>query len=159
MNMIKRSNTRNTIGAVSNLMFQSIEIILGTVGGKTLFQNLTQLDGATVVSMFIISPKVAAYSAQTYNSTIPTLADYQAMFFTFMKGDIQVIENLPALALNPFSDSDTNVATSFDSNLFWESLYSPQEIDFNKSYVWMAAAPSTPGLRVSLGVSYFYANN
>ena len=152
---------RNTIGASSRplIMRQAIEITLGANAGKTMFQNLTQLDGATIVSMNIIPPKVSSYSAQTYDANIPTLDDYKAMFFTFLRQDVQILENIPALDLNPYSDNDSTAATTVPNNNSFANLFTPQIIDFNKSYVWMAAAPSAAGLKVSLLVCYFYANS
>ena len=155
---------RDTIGKIGNtygtpkgkILFQAIEIILGATQGKTVFQNLTQLDGAIITNIGLITPKVSGYSAQTYNSNIPTLADLKAMFFTFQKDNIQVLENIPALTLNPYMDNDGSTATTITSNNYWEMLFSPQPIDFNKSYVWMANAPSTANIVVSLGISYFY---
>jgi hypothetical protein len=144
-------------GVVRKIMYQAIEVIINTTG-KTQFQNLTQLQGAVITQMAIIPPKIAAYSAQTYDTVIPTKADYQAMFFTFMKGSDQVLENVPALVLNPFNDNDGAAATTVNNNPFWDVLFSPQEIDFQKSYVWMATAPSTAGIKVSIGVSYYYPN-
>ncbi len=143
---------------VGSLMYQAVDIILNTNAGKTMFQNLTQLQDATIVRMAIVPPKMANYSSQTYNSNIPTLADYKNMFFTFMKGDITILENVAALILNPFIDGDSTAATTANSNPFWDKLFTPQKIDFNKSYVWMASAPSSANLVVTLGVSYFYAD-
>ncbi len=170
MDMMKQAFTPNTIGrkririgspwANTNVtMFQSIEIVLGAAAGKTMFQNLTQLDGAIVQRMCIFPTPVAAYSAQTYNTAVPTLGDYQAMFFTFMRGDFNILQNVPALVLNPFFDNDGTTATTVNSNPFWDILFTPQPIDFNKSYTWMAATPSNAALRVSLGVTYYYPNN
>ena len=149
---------KRIIGNVNTnkLMYQAVDIILGTTSGKTMFQNLTQLQNATIVRMSIIPPKMASYSSQTYNSNIPTLADYKNMFFTFMRGDTNILENVAALVLNPFLDSDGAAATTANSNPFWDKLFTPQIIDFNKSYVWMAANPSAANLVVSIGVSYFY---
>ena len=158
-----QQRTGNTIGDYrgnippnKKIMKQAIEIVLGAASGKTMFQNLTQLDGATIVNMSIVTPKIASYSAQTYDSNIPTLADFKAMFFTFMKDNVQVLENVPALDLNPYNDNDSTTATTISNNPFWDMNFSPQVIDFNKSYIWMAAAPSAAGIKVSLLVTYYY---
>jgi hypothetical protein len=66
------------------------------------------------------------------------------------------LENIPSLVLNPFLDADSTAATTINSNPFWNILFSPQPIDFNKSYVWMADAPSGNSIKVSLGISYYY---
>jgi hypothetical protein len=164
--MYRQSNmNRNTIGAgqstqksnSNKIMIQAIEITLGTTAGKSMFQNLTQLDGAVITQMSILPPKVSDYSAQTYSANIPTLADFKAMFFTFMRQDTQTLENIPALMLNPFNDNDSTAATTIPNNNFWKDSFSPQIIDFNKSYIWMANTPSAAGLKVSLLVSYYYS--
>ena len=123
--------SRNTIGANANanagkIMKQAVEIQLGSSSGKTMFQNLTQLDGAVIVTISIVPPKISSYSAQTYDSNIPTLDDYKAMFFTFLRQDVQILENIPALDMNPYNDNDSATATTANNNPFWDQNFSPQ---------------------------------
>lgn len=137
------------------VMYQSIEIIL-TSQGKTMFQNLTQLQGAVIVRMAIKPPSMANYSSQTYSANIPTIDDYKNMFLSFKRGNVFVIQDMAALELNPFQDSDSTAATTANNNVFWDKLFSPTPIDFDQSYVWMASAPSSYEIVLTLGVSYYY---
>lgn len=129
----------------------AIEVTV-TAAGQTNIPDQTQLRGCFIDSVTVLPSNVAAKSAVTGSSSIATTADLEKMTLTLMRASDMVMQNMPMLMLNPFSDGGTT------PNQFLRELFLTQYIDWNQSFLYLNAAPSSSPIIVSLGVYYYNPN-
>jgi hypothetical protein len=140
---------------MSNLIkrFVAIEIALQTQGQNN-FPDQSQLRGAIIDSVVLLTPEVNSLSAVTGNSNIATLTDLQKSTVTFQRGSDAFVTNMPLLALTPFGNPSGTTPYQFKREEFFNQI-----IDWNQCYIRCNAAPSTANCIVSLGIYYYWPNN
>lgn len=141
---------------MSNLIrrYTSIEVII-LQQGQTQIPDQTQLRGCFIDGIVVLPKIISLYSAVTGKSTVATNADLSAMTLSLQRASDNVIQNIPMLALNPYTSYDNTIG-----NTLLRELFLPQYIDFNQSSIYMATTPSntTVGVTVSLGIYYYNPN-
>ena len=129
--------------------FMAIEITVSQKG-QTNIPDQTQLRGCVIDSITILSPIIAAVSPVTASSNVATTADLENMTLSLVRGSDQVLQNMPCLMLSPFSANTVNQASQF-----MREILLPQPIDWNQSFLYLGATPSSASIVVSIGVYYY----
>jgi hypothetical protein len=135
------------------LRYVAIEIPINATGQNN-FPDQSQLRGAIIQSVELLTPDVASVSPITQNSTIAPLADLQKSTVSFVQGSDVFAMNMPILGLNP--NATPNGSTPYKLE---RELFSNRIIDWNQCYIRIEGSPNTVGEIVSLGIYYFWPNN
>ncbi len=138
------------------IRYQSVEVLVALdAAGRVNFPDIENLRGSITQCVMYI-PKIAAtVSCQTGSAPVAAYDDDSLAFLTFVSGSDQRIENIPVLALNPFSTSTANDNTS----VFLKQLFKNIKIDWNKCYIEMRGAPSGNPIYMNFGIWYYYPKN
>lgn len=129
--------------------FEAVEI--NVPNGSTLtrfyFPDLPQLRNAKIEAIQVYAAGSISATPLT-GSTPVVLADLKKSFLTLYQGDLQLIYNIPLVALQDISDSATP---------FVYSLPGMNDIDISwtKSFVSLPTALSTTNVAYSFGVYYY----
>jgi hypothetical protein len=129
-------------------LFQAVEVAIpnGTTLTRFFFQDQPQLRNAYIQAIQFYTPTVLTATPLT-GSTPVTLADMKKASLVLYSGDLQVVLNIPLLALNNISDLTSpfvfDVPTIDNITISWV-----------KSYIQFSTTPATNNVAVSLGVYY-----
>ena len=134
------------------LRYVAIEIPVNAIGQNN-FPDQSQLRGAIIQSVELLTPDVAAVSPITQNPTVAPVADLQKMTVSFVQGSDVFAMNMPILGLNPNATPTGSTPYKLERELFSNRI-----VDWNQCYLRISAAPTTVGEVVSLGVYYFWQN-
>ena len=129
--------------------FMAIEIIVNNQG-QTNIPDQTQLRGCVIDSVTVLSPIVCAVSPVTNSTNVATETDLKNMTISLLRASDNVLQNIPMLMLNPFTNYNGSAASQMMRELFL-----PQYIDWNQSFIKLGAAPSSTPIVISLGVYYY----
>ena len=135
------------------LRYVAIEIPLNAIGQNN-FPDQSQLRGAIIQSVELLTPDVASVSAITQSTVVAPLEDLQKSTVSFVQGSDVFAMNMPILTLNDMATPAGS--TPYKMN---RELFSNRIVDWNQCYIRIAAAPDTVGEIVSLGIYYFWPNN
>lgn len=131
--------------------FMAIEIIINSKG-QTNIPDQTQLRGCVIDSVTVLSGIVAAVSPVTASSNIATQSDLENLTLSLVRGSDNILQNMPALMLSPFYNQG---ATPTQAAQMMREVFLPQPIDWNQSFLYLGADPSSSSIVVSLGVYYY----
>ena len=129
--------------------FEAVEIPVpnGSTLTRFYFPDLPQLRDAKIESIQIYAAGTLAASPLT-GSALPVLADLKKSFLTLYQGDLQVIYNIPLVALNDISDGSTPY-------VFELPMINDISISWTKSYVSLPTALATTNVAYSFGIYYY----
>ena len=129
--------------------FEAVEI--NVPNGSTLtrfyFPDLPQLRNAKIEAIQVYAAGSISATPLT-GSTPVTLADLKKSSLTLYQGDLQLIYNIPLVALQNISDS----ATPF---VFQLPSMNDIDISWTKSFVSLPPARATTNVAYSFGVYYY----
>jgi len=130
--------------------FMSIEV---TINGKgqTQIPDQTQLRGTFTDSVEVYIPDVAAVSAVTGSSNIATVTDLKNMTLSLVRGSDNIMQSKPILDYNYVNDGSAPFR-------YEREEFVSQMVDWNQSYIYMGATPSSTPIIVSLGIYYYNPN-
>jgi hypothetical protein len=127
--------------------FEAVEI--NVPSGSTLtrfyFPDLPQLRNAKIEAVQVYAAGSISATPLT-GSTPVALADLKKSFLTLYQGDLQLIYNIPLVALQDISDSATPYVFQ---------LPSMNDISWTKSFVSLPTALGTTAVAYSFGVYYY----
>jgi len=129
----------------------TIEVVINGKG-QTQIPDQTQLRGTYTDSIVLCTPNVAAVSAVTGSTNIATEADLKNMTLSLLRASDNVIQQKPILFYNIVNDGGTT------PNVFNQPELIAQPIDWNQSYIYMGATPSSTPIIVSLDIYYYNPN-
>lgn len=132
------------------LRYVAIEVPINAIGQNN-FPDQSQLRGAIIQSVELLSPDVASVSAITQSSSVAPLADLQKMTVSFVQGSDVFAMNMPILTLNDMATPSGS--TPYKMN---REIFSNRVVDWNQCYIKISAAPATVGEIVSLAIYYFW---
>ena len=115
--------------------------------------SLTQLRGCFIDSVVVLPSIVASVSAVTGKTNVASDTDLAGMTLSLVRASDNVIQNIPLLAINPYSTGNGTTASTMLRELFL-----PQYIDWNQSSIFLGVDPSAASIVVSLGVYYYDPN-
>ena len=129
-------------------LFQSIEVPIptGSTLTKYFFQVQAQLRNATIQALQVYTTNTITATPLT-GSTMVAAADMKKSFLTLYSGDLQVVWNIPLLAMN-------NISNGTDPYVFELPIMQGIVISWVKSYVTLATAPGTTGVAYAFGAYY-----
>ena len=129
--------------------FEAVEIPVPNNSTLTrfYFPDLPQLRDAKIQAIQIYAAGTLAASPLT-GSALPVLADLKKSFLTLYQGDLQVIYNIPMVALNNIADSATPYVFELPS-------VNDISISWTKSYVSLPTALATTNVAYSFGIYYY----
>ena len=129
--------------------FEAVEIPVpnGSTLTRFYFPDLPQLRDAKIESIQIYAAGTLAASPLN-GSALPVLADLKKSFLTLYQGDLQVIYNIPLVALNDISDGSTPY-------VFELPMINDISISWTKSYVSLPTALATTNVAYSFGIYYY----
>ena len=129
-------------------LFQSIEVPIptGSTLTKYFFQDQAQLRNATIQALQVYTTNTISATPLT-GSTMVAAADMKKSFLTLYSGDLQVVWNIPLLAMN-------NISNGTDPYVFELPIMQGIVISWVKSYVTLATAPGTTGVAYAFGAYY-----
>jgi hypothetical protein len=129
-------------------LYQAVEVAIpnGTTLTRFFFQDQPQLRNAYIQAIQFYTPTVLTATPLT-GSTPVTLADMKKASLVLYSGDLQVVLNIPLLALNNISDLTSpfvfDVPTIDNITISWV-----------KSFIQFSTTPATNNVAVSMGVYY-----
>lgn len=129
--------------------FEAVEIPVpnGSTLTRFYFPDLPQLRDAKIQAIQIYAAGTLAASPLT-GSALPVLADLKKSFLTLYQGDLQVIYNIPMVALNNIADSATPYVFELPS-------VNDISISWTKSYISLPTALATTNVAYSFGIYYY----
>jgi hypothetical protein len=129
-------------------LYQAIEIPIpnGSTLTKYFFQDQPQLRNATINAIQVYTTNTLSSTPLT-GSNMVSSADMKKSFLTLYSGDLQVVWNIPLLALN-------NVNNGTDAYVFELPNMQGIIISWVKSYVQLSSAPGTTGVAYAFGAYY-----
>jgi hypothetical protein len=133
---------------VSLKLYQAVEVAIPTSSTLTrfFFQDQPQLRNAYIQAIQFYTPTVLTATPLT-GSTPITLADMKKASLVLYSGDLQVVLNIPILALNNIND----LTSPFIFNL---PTIDNITISWVKSFIQFSTAVTTTNVAVSMGVYY-----
>jgi hypothetical protein len=129
-------------------LYQAVEVAIpnGTTLTRFFFQDQPQLRNAFIQGIQFYTPTVLTATPLT-GSTPVTLADMKKASLVLYSGDLQVVLNIPLLALNNISDLTSpfvfDIPTIDNITISWV-----------KSFIQFSTTPATNNVAVSMGVYY-----
>lgn len=129
--------------------FEAVEIPVPTSSTLTrfYFPDLPQLRDAKIQNLQVYTAAGLAASPLT-GSALPVLADLKKSFLTLYQGDLQVIYNIPLVALNSLVDGATPYVFELPN-------INDISISWTKSYVSLPTALATTNVAYSFGIYYY----
>jgi hypothetical protein len=129
-------------------LYQAVEVAIPTSSTLTrfFFQDQPQLRNAYIQAIQFYTPTVLTATPLT-GSTPITLADMKKASLVLYSGDLQVVLNIPLLALNNIND----LTSPFVFNL---PTIDNITISWVKSFIQFSTAVTTTNVAVSMGVYY-----
>ena len=129
-------------------LYQAVEVAIptGTTLTRFFFQDQPQLRNAFIQAIQFYTPTVLTATPLT-GSTPVTLADMKKASLVLYSGDLQVVLNIPLLALNNIND----LTSPFVFDL---PTIDNITISWVKSFIQFSTTPATNNVAVSLGVYY-----
>jgi hypothetical protein len=129
-------------------LYQAVELAIpnGTTLTRFFFQDQPQLRNAFIQAIQFYTPTVLTATPLT-GSTPVTLADMKKASLVLYSGDLQVVLNIPLLALNNISD----LTSPFVFDL---PTIDNVTISWVKSFIQFSTTPATNNVAVSMGVYY-----
>lgn len=129
-------------------LYQAVEIPVPTSSTLTkyFFQDQPQLRNATVNAIQVYTNSTLSKTPLS-GSNMVAAADMKQSFLTLFSGDLQVVWNIPLLALN-------NISNGTDSYVFELPNMQGIVISWVKSFVQLATAPGTTNVAYAFGVYY-----
>ena len=129
--------------------FEAVEIAIpsGSTNSRYYFPDLPNLRNALVQGLQVYTTDTLSATPNT-GSTMVALADLKKSFITLYSGDLQLIYNMPLLALNNIANNATNPYSFELPNI------NNMVISWVKSYVSLPTAPTTTGCAYAFGVYY-----
>lgn len=129
-------------------LYQCVEVPIpnGSTLTRFFFQDQPQLRNAFIQGIQFYTPTVLTATPLT-GSTPITLADMKKASLVLYSGDLQVVLNIPILALNNIND----LTSPF---VFDMPTIDNITISWVKSYVQFSTAVTTTNVAVSMGVYY-----
>jgi hypothetical protein len=133
---------------VSLKLYQAVEVAIPSSSTLTrfFFQDQPQLRNAYIQAIQFYTPTVLTATPLT-GSTPITLADMKKASLVLYSGDLQVVLNIPLLALNNIND----LTSPF---IFDLPTIDNITISWVKSYIQFSTAVTTTNVAVSMGVYY-----
>lgn len=129
--------------------FEAVEI--NVPNGSTLtrfyFPDMPQLRNAKIEAIQVYSAATLAASPLT-GSALPVLADLKKSFLVLYQGDLQLIYNIPLVALNSMVDGSTPYTFELPN-------INDIDISWTKSYVTLPSALGTTNVAYSFGIYYY----
>jgi hypothetical protein len=125
--------------------FQVVEIPVNTAGTKFFFPDQPQLRYAKIQKIELYTIAFITASPLTYG-TMAAIADMQKCFLTLYREDVQIVQNRPILAYNPFVASTNPYTNQLDG-------IADQSISWTKSFILFSAAPAGTSV-VPFGIHY-----
>ena len=129
--------------------FEAVEI--NVPNGSTLtrfyFPDLPQLRNAKIEAIQVYSAATLAASPLT-GSALPVLADFKKSFLVLYQGDLQLIYNIPLVALNNMVDGSTPYTYELPN-------INDIDVSWTKSYVTLPSALGTTNVAYSFGIYYY----
>ena len=129
-------------------LFQCVELPIpnGSTLTRFFFQDQPQLRNAFIQGIQFYTPTVITGTPLT-GSTAMTLADMKKASLVLYSGDLQVVLNIPILALNNISD--------LTSPFVWDMQGIDNiTISWVKSFVQFTSAVTTTNVALAMGVYY-----
>jgi len=129
--------------------FEAVEIPVpsGSTLTRFYFPDLPQLHSAKIQGLQVYTAASIALSPLT-GSALPVLADLKKSFLTLYQGDLQVIYNVPLVALNNLVDGSTPYVFELPN-------INDISISWTKSYVSLPTALATTNVAYSFGIYYY----
>lgn len=129
-------------------LFQCVEVPIPNASTLTrfFFQDQPQLRNAFIQGIQFYTPTVITGTPMT-GSTAMTLADMKKASLVLYSGDLQVVLNIPILALNNIND----LTSPF---VFEMPTIDNITISWVKSYVQFTSAVTTTNVALAMGVYY-----
>jgi hypothetical protein len=129
--------------------FESVEISVpnGSSLTRFFFPDLPQLRAAKIESVQVYV--AGAISATPLTGSTPvTLADAKKSFLTLYQGDLQLIYNIPILALNNIQEGSTPFVFELPG-------MNDIDISWTKSFISTSTALATTNVAYSFGIYYY----
>jgi hypothetical protein len=129
--------------------FESVEISVpnGSSLTRFFFPDLPQLRQAKIESVQVYV--AGAISATPLTGSTPvTLADAKKSFLTLYQGDLQLIYNIPILALNNIQEGSTPFVFELPG-------MNDIDISWTKSFISTSTALATTNVAYSFGIYYY----
>ena len=129
--------------------FESVEISVpnGSTLTRFYFPDLPQLRMAKIEAIQVYV--AGAISATPLTGSTPvTLADAKKSFLTLYQGDLQLIYNIPILALNNLQEGTTPFVFELPG-------MNDIDISWTKSFISLPSALATTNVAYSFGVYYY----
>ena len=131
--------------------YQTVQIRIDlTSPGRVVFPDVPNLRGANIQSIIVIPGEISNTGLQSGASPVLADSDLQNIGLTFVSGSDQVIQQIPAYFLAPFTGSNIT-----QGNL-WREVMNNKELDWNKCYLEIWTAPTSDPIYMNLGVFYSY---
>lgn len=129
-------------------LYQAIEIPVpnGSTLTKYFFQDQPQLRNATIQAFQVYTYNTLSATPLT-GSAMVSAADMKKSFLTLYSGDLQVVWNIPLLAMN-------NISNGTDPYVFELPIMQGIVISWVKSYVQLSTAPGTTNVAYAFGAYY-----
>jgi hypothetical protein len=129
--------------------FEAVEIAIpsGSTNSRFYFPDLPNLRNALVQGIQLYTTNTLSATPNT-GSNMVALADLQKSFITLYSGDLQLIYNMPILALNNIVNASVNPYSFEMPNI------NNMVISWVKSYISLPTAPTTTGVAYAFGVYY-----
>jgi hypothetical protein len=129
-------------------LFQCVELPIpnGSTLTRFFFQDQPQLRNAFIQGIQFYTPTVITGTPMT-GSTAMTLADMKKASLVLYSGDLQVVLNIPILALNNIND----FTSPFVFNM---QAIDNITISWVKSYIQFTSAVTTTNVALAMGVYY-----
>ena len=129
--------------------FESVEISVpsGSTLTRFFFPDLPQLRQAKIEAVQVYV--AGAISATPLTGSTPvTLADAKKSFLTLYQGDLQLIYNIPILALNNLQEGSTPFVFELPG-------MNDIDISWTKSFISTSTALATTNVAYSFGIYYY----
>lgn len=129
-------------------LYQAIEVPIpsGSTLTKYFFQDQPQLRNATINAFQVYTTNTLSATPLT-GSAMVSAADMKKSFLTLYSGDLQVVWNIPLLAMN-------NISNGTDPYVFELPNIQGIVISWVKSYITLATAPANTNVAYAFGAYY-----
>jgi hypothetical protein len=129
--------------------FQGVEIPVpsGSTLTKFFFADQPQLRNAHIEAIQFYNINATPYSILSGTASV-TDADASKSYLTLYQGDLQLIYQLPIVAIS-------NIVKSTGAYVFDLPGMNDQDISWTKSYVSLPTALATTGVAYSFGIYYY----
>jgi hypothetical protein len=132
------------------IRYEVIEVQVPTGATLTQYQfpDKPNLRNAQITAIEYIAAGNTTVSPNT-GATLLSNADAEKGFLNIFKGDLQRVQNMPLLRLNPLLKNAANNINAYETMMFDRLM-----VSWDKCFVKFYTAPATTGCVIAFGVYY-----